>query len=162
MLTRHHNFTVVHHGYSYTIFQTGFVNITGVMAQCEINLATEIFYDLFNVNLSDCCGAATVDNITASGNFNKKLNLHSIAKYISSSEEVSSILTPTNCVPKKRVFKFNPDYFPGAVLRHFGIGSIIIFASGNFTIVGAKTLPHIQQIYDKTLKIINLHNDVHA
>ena len=124
------NFIVVkdQHRQTYIIFpHKGFVNITGVKNYSAICEVIPKFCETFRLCSSDVSQPVLViDNISAAGNFHKTVNLSRLQKKINTSEEK---LFSVHC---------NRQYYPGAFCKRKGVGTITVFASGKYVIVGAK------------------------
>jgi transcription initiation factor TFIID TATA-box-binding protein len=75
----------------------------------------------------------TIDNIIATTNLNRKLNL----------VDISSRKKFTN-------IKYNNEKFPGLFVK-FNIGTAIIFHSGKIVIVGSKSIENIECVLNLIL-----------
>jgi TATA-box binding protein (TBP) (component of TFIID and TFIIIB) len=139
-IKRTNNFYVIRNKFVYTVFTSGFLNITKIKSFEDINKAIKRICSIYEIAECDISNYS-MDNISANGSFGKKLNLIEVIKAVELSEG--------NFIPN-----YKPAYFPGATLKHFKCGSIIIFASGSFNIVGAKSREDIDTIFHQTLKII--------
>jgi hypothetical protein len=118
------NFVVVKSTYTFIIFKSkigsteNHINITKIPSCCKIEEAVNIFQSLFQCTIR----CMTVDNIIATAKLpcGVKVDLLNIAK----SKKFASI-------------KYNNELFSGMFIK-FPEGTIIIFHSGKFVIVGCK------------------------
>lgn len=135
----HHNYAIIRHcDFVYSINYSGYVNITKLRTEGDIGRAiTEICILL---DLVDRPPSYRIDNITASGHFGRTVRLNRLGEYFQKSD---------NGV----VFSFRPSYFCGANIK-FGFGTIIIFHTGSFTIVGSKNREQVKQVFAKTKQIL--------
>ena len=137
-----HNYAVLRAGgYVYSLNYSGFINITGLRTLTDIPSAIKVVCKLINLQSSDY--TARIDNITASGTFGSLIPLHVVRYHFTKSEPI----------PAR--FKYNPNFFSGATLKFYdGRGTIILFSTGSYTIVGAKTFENIQSIFNETRKFL--------
>lgn len=119
----------------YTIFHnSSHVNVTGIPTLKELNFALFRFNKQLqqNIKIDD----VVIDNITAVGfiweNKKEKINLIPIE------EHIRSLKLPLTTV------NLRPDFFPGAVIRTKGYGTVILFSSGKYIIVGCKSECQLQ------------------
>ena len=111
----------------FTIFQgRHYVNVTGVKNFELISEAVNTFNLFFRekVLLSDI----TIDNSTSSGSLGKRVNLVATRCFLDSEKNSTGYR-----------LSLRPHYFPGGVLRKKGHNTVIIFATGKYIIVGAKS-----------------------
>ena len=124
------------------MFSTGgTVNITGISSERVIPKALKYFCKIFNVKKS-YISDITIDNISASGSFNRYVDL-SFLKWFVNSQDANQI----NRNPISSV-SFNANYFPAAFCKTFTIGTVVVFGSGKFNIVGAKCAQHVNQLFE--------------
>jgi TATA-box binding protein (TBP) (component of TFIID and TFIIIB) len=144
---RHHNFIVFRNDFVFIIFfSSGTVNITGIKGFSHITSALQTFCTVFNIkrrHLQDL----TVDNVSANGQFSQLLDLAQLKQVINEREEKGDKLISS--------VSYNTNYFPAAFCKTFSIGTILVFNSGRFNIVGAKCQSHIREIYTEMLGIVN-------
>ena len=131
---KYHNFLVARSEKKivYTIFNTsGFVNATGIKTKEECEEAK-----LFLTERLQCrAGIFKIDNICASGNFGREIDLLSVKKTF---------------LKLKHCFTFNPDQFAGASLKlHTTPGCMIIFSTGSFSILGVREEKDIENLYQQ-------------
>lgn len=140
---QHHNFIVFRGRFVYNIYkESGTINVSGIPCEDDISSAITEFCNVFDINnnfvdLND----VTVDNITASGNFNRSINLHAL-KEIGNNKHSESIIAS---------IASNTCYFPAAFCRtktkeDKGIGTCIVFSSGKYCVVGATCRANIQAV----------------
>jgi len=111
------------------------VNLTGVKEFCFFH---SIIFDLNKILFTqDWCVIIDIriDNITASFNFNKQIDL----KYLK--QTYSNV-------------KYNSERFPGLFFK-FNTGTAILFSSGKINIVGCKNTETILELWKKLLLILN-------
>jgi TATA-box binding protein (TBP) (component of TFIID and TFIIIB) len=141
-----HNFIVIRGKYVISIFlNSGAVNITGIPSFKKISSAVKYFCHLFRINQRQLT-PLIIDNITASGDFNQKVNLKQLKHFINGNCEKSIVTSAT----------FNTQRFPGCICRTFSrIGTCTVFRSGKYNIVGAKCLKHIRRITREMIVLIH-------
>jgi TATA-box binding protein (TBP) (component of TFIID and TFIIIB) len=139
----YHNFTVVRKKYVYIIFDSGYCNVTKISRKKKCERAIKYLYDFILKVKRLKVRKYQIDNITASGKFEFKLDLEKIRQHY-----------------LKRGFTvgYNPDQFAGASIR-FMKGTINLFHTGTFTIVGAKKKKHFQGIYNSVRKNLLMLNN---
>jgi TATA-box binding protein (TBP) (component of TFIID and TFIIIB) len=141
-----HNFIVFRSSFIFTIFfKSGTVNITGIQRLTDISQAVSVFCQTFDISRRDIVDSIIIDNITASGSFNRDINLRNLKEKINGGKNESRIKSAS----------FNPNYFPAAFCKTFGIGTILIFGSGKYNIVGAKSQLDVMEVFNLATTIIN-------
>lgn len=134
----YNNFAIIKKTYTFTIFTSGFVNITGIPQINRIFYAVKALRKLIKIKKQHIQTEPKIDNTTSSGTFNQKINLMNLKEKIQQSHKNVKI-------------KLNPFYFSGATFKFSEYGTIIIFSTGKYIIVGAKC-------YDHCLFLFNLIN----
>lgn len=121
----------------FTIFTSGYVNLTGVRDFEDIPNGLRVFNDIFK--LAVLLNDVVVDNTTftstlrsRSENNSRHTNLFKVLK------RVNELRDAENKLVNLRI-TLQPHHFPGAVLRRDGKPTVIIFASRKIVIVGART-----------------------
>ena len=140
---RFHNFNVIRgggEGFVYTAFHSGHVNVVGIKCVGDIDEVVDTFCKQLDLAPNGLCSPIRVDNITASGTFGHRINL----VHILEEEPI-----------EETIIKFRPSFFPGMSIKHEPYGSMILFNSGAFSIVGAKKIDHINKIFSKVCTIVN-------
>jgi TATA-box binding protein (TBP) (component of TFIID and TFIIIB) len=138
-IKRHQNFIVFKSSYAFIIFpKSGTVNISGIKSLSDISNAIHCFCATFDISRSSISSEAIVDNITATGSFGQEVNLKTLKETINSKEKNQSQISAA---------AFNPNYFPAVFCKTFGIGTVLVFGSGKYNIVGAKCQEHVLEIY---------------
>jgi TATA-box binding protein (TBP) (component of TFIID and TFIIIB) len=141
-----HNFIVFKSEYVFIIFfNCGTVNITGIKCLTDISQAVYIFCQTFDISRGNLAGSIIIDNITASGSFNREVNLRTLKEKINDSENKSRINSAS----------FNPNYFPAAFCKTFGIGTILIFGGGKYNIVGAKSQQDVTDVFNLAKELLH-------
>ena len=126
----------------FIIFYTcGHVNVTGIKKFCNIPKAIKTFCLLLNIHKSLLTKAATIDNICLSGKFSKNIVLKTLGERL----KLTNIR-----------FQYNRDFFPGAFCRIPELGTITVFSSGSYVIVGAKCLMSAENIFSQMNAVILL------
>jgi TATA-box binding protein (TBP) (component of TFIID and TFIIIB) len=115
--------------FTFTIFKKGkqfdnHINITQINSLNKIIKSLLILYKLFKINVI----SVQIDNIIATGYLNKKINLQSLVE----SKIYNNI-------------KYNSEVFPGLFIR-LKIGTVILFHTGKFVVVGCKDLNSLKCI----------------
>ena len=124
------NFLVIKKKYTYTLFASGHVNITGISRTSLVQPACDYICNLFST-IEKC--PHTVDNISAITVVPHKINLRQLIKIDSPNFTTS----------------FNTEIFPGLFMRT-STATVIVFRSGKLVIVGAKT---VQCVRDTLMKV---------
>lgn len=142
----HHNFVVWRNSFVYIVFsQSGAVNVTGIRRYSDISKAVVLFCREFGLRRRHI-GRVTVDNVTASGDFGGGVNLRLLKKSINcrGSEEKQLI----------RSASYNISYFPACFCKTFTVGTVIVFASGKYNIVGAKCRADVETVFRAMLALM--------
>ena len=126
----------------FTIFHDSqHVNITGFSSDSELQSALSFFNTQFDQNIS--VDVVKIDNITAVGYIwneeGGKINLIDIENSI---RELNLPFTTVS---------LRPEFFPGAVIRTRGAGTVILFSSGKYIIVGTKTPCQLKETHETFL-----------
>jgi TATA-box binding protein (TBP) (component of TFIID and TFIIIB) len=140
----HHNFLVFRHTYVYIVFfHSGTVNVTGVRRHEEISEAVFLFCQEFRVDRQGV-SRVTVDNITATGDLCKEVNLRLLKRSINAvqQQQENSLLQFTA--------SYNLSHFPACFLRSEK-GTVLLFSSGRFNIVGSKCRRDVNKVYQGLL-----------
>ena len=145
-IIEHRNFIVIRKKFVYVAFSSGFINVSGIKNDSEVLESIANFAGILNTS-PRLFEDYTIDNITASGSFADKVNL--------------SELSIKNCDKSGLKIRYKPVYFPGAFIKSYPTGgTLIVFSSGKYTIVGVKSLREAVRIYEKAKKFIeNTCND---
>ena len=128
------NFLVIHDNHKYTIFKKGagkgqHINITKIKSFEDIHTALFRLNDLLATRFA--VGDMIIDNITATSNLGKKIDLCSFLRAHSSLN-----------------IAYNAESFPGAFIR-FSCATVILFSSGKLVIVGAKSCKAVEQTLEE-------------
>jgi len=136
-VTEHNNFLVVRYGgIVFSVFrECGHLNVTGVKTFEQVERAIEHTNNLFKTNINAKC--IRIDNSTSLGSF------------VADFKYGSDIIIPIDLWTLKEnikadkdersSFNFRPHIFPGAVYRRREQPTIILFSSGKYIVVGAKS-----------------------
>lgn len=146
LFNKHHNFVVFRNSYVFIIFYTkGAVNITGIKDFIYISEAVENFCATFCIPSTQIT-EYVIDNVSANGDFGKTVDLRSLKHHINKQEDRSNLINSVS---------FNTNYFPAAFCKTFSIGTILVFCSGKYNIVGAKCREDVQKIFETVVVYIN-------
>ena len=143
----HSNFVSIRAGkLALVIFpRSGHVNLSGVRDFEGIKAAVNEFNHQFDTNI--CESNIVVDNSTASG----KVCLEGVSlKNLATAAAAAA----RGKRPGTRV-SIRPHCFPSAVLRTRGEPTVILFANGNFVIVGGKTPESVDRALETLCAIIS-------
>jgi len=123
---QHGNFFVFRPKVKFCVFiifpRSGFVNITGLKKEDKFPEAINLFLNHFQLNSR--LTSLKIDNITACSKIRKFANIEVVEQILLSKKE------------KLLSIKFNSYIFPSLYLKIKEKGTIIIFNSGKFNIVG--------------------------
>ena len=142
----------------YSIFpKAGFVNITGVCSFNDIPQALDEFNRQFftKINVDEII----VDNSTASGTIEICDRAQKVHRTISSKKlrldlwRVKKLVSQCSKYQNARISLY-PKYFPAAVIRSKLAPTVLLFASGKYTIVGAKSVEKIRAAHQQICAII--------
>jgi TATA-box binding protein (TBP) (component of TFIID and TFIIIB) len=138
LFKKHHNFIVFRNSYVFIIFfSNGTVNITGIKSFSCITHALQTFCSSFRVSRRQITDYI-IDNVSANGDFGKQINLVNLKQDINKREKKENLIQSAS---------FNTNYFPAAFCKTYKIGTILVFNSGKFNIVGAKCQRHVREIF---------------
>ena len=132
-VTKHGNFVTlsknnVRHAspFSYIIFQSrGYINATGIKSYTLINECVSNFCGVFHLALAHLKPGISIDNITASGQFDLDVDLRSIVLLLQRGPHLAI---------------YNANNYPGLKFKVQKLGTVILFSSGRYTIVGLKCI----------------------
>jgi TATA-box binding protein (TBP) (component of TFIID and TFIIIB) len=148
---KHHNFAVIRtKGCVYIAFFSGFVNVTKLRTLTDAEEAVLAFKSLIGFkDIEDKgCPLYIIDNIIASGHFGHTVNIHNL-RQICAADTTSGNIQDID-------FSYKPAYFAGAFLKLRGCGTILIFHSGAYSIVGAKSYTGVKHIFCRALELLRL------
>jgi TATA-box binding protein (TBP) (component of TFIID and TFIIIB) len=163
IFSRSHNFVVFRDVFIYTIFpNSGTVNATGISCYKDISKAVVLFCRKFGLRRKCHLSRAfsfsdflqrrhqrkrfIVDNITATGTFGKSIDLRLLKKEIN---------TPTDGGVSRLTASYNISHFPACFCRSHCYGTIIVFSTGKYNIVGSKCRTDVKTAYQIMLASIN-------
>jgi TATA-box binding protein (TBP) (component of TFIID and TFIIIB) len=119
--------------FTYIIFPiNGYINVTGLKNYTNIIESVKFICDNFHLSRHHC-GNITIDNLTISGFIGFEISLSEIFYHF--------------C--EYYYTRYNINIYPGLQIRFPKLGTIIIFSSGKYTIVGAKCLDNAKIIIQK-------------
>lgn len=139
---RHPSFFVYRvHVFVYIIYYSGHINITGIACKKEIHTAIHIAKSIYGVvKLRQC----KVDNITSCGDIG--VTLHRFFSLIQNEAESLSNFP---------IVRFCQESFPGAQFKQPGMGTVMLFRSGKFNIVGCKSFSTIVKLANRIDKVVH-------
>lgn len=135
---KYKNFIVLKSNYTYIIFKSkeqqseSHINITKIPNTKSVRKAIDVITSLILCTII----SYKVDNIIATTNLNRQINLASIVNN-----------------KKFNNLKYNNEKFPGLFIK-FSIGTVIIFHSGKIVIVGCKTKKSVKCLIRKICVLI--------
>jgi len=136
LFLRKKNFILCKLSVLFSLFlRSGRVNATGIKNFQDIPKCLRLFHSFFKISRKYLSNIK-VDNTTASGWFPQKIDLAKLKHFVNKQNNV------WNC----RV-SYDICRFPGAFIKFETLGTIGVFKSGKYNIVGAKNFKQINQIY---------------
>jgi TATA-box binding protein (TBP) (component of TFIID and TFIIIB) len=143
------NYIVFKNTLVYTIFtdlnHTYFkINITGIPTVAKIEESVKTFCQHFNVSEKDIISSIFQDSIFACGRYGTTINLRMLQRLINSNKKCNF-----------RV-KFNCETAAAAYCRHKHYGTIALFRTGKYLILGSKCENQIKQILEEMNAIIRM------
>jgi TATA-box binding protein (TBP) (component of TFIID and TFIIIB) len=139
----HNNFAVVRAEHTYIIFpEKGFVNITGIKGFSQLDNVITQFCQVFNLVKEEVASEIIVDNVSAAGDFARRVNLVLLQQTFNKQRREGE---------KTRFFSahFDRNFFPGAACKTRGFGTLTVFTSGKYVIVGAKCMEHVERLFQE-------------
>lgn len=138
------NFIIFHNTFTFIIFRTNskevnHINITKVRCLGDLDNSVDHLKKLLNPLI--CVVSLVVDNITATHNFKKTLNLKSISSGLNRDQVKIS---------------FNKEKFPGMFI-HFTKGTVILFNSGKSVCVGCNNFSCLESHFEFVKSIIQVN-----
>jgi TATA-box binding protein (TBP) (component of TFIID and TFIIIB) len=132
----------------YIIFEKqGFINITGIRDFSSLNDVIPQLCNFFTLLPIDVVSSEPiVDNISAAGAFNRRIDLNRLRQSLNSKSGLDCYFTVI----------LNRNKFPGASCRTKQSGTITVFTSGKYVIVGSKCLNHMEQIFTNMCASISI------
>ena len=126
---------------TYTVYSNKCVNVTGVRNFSLMQEAVQLFCSAIGISQEHDTSPTIIDNLTANGHFQQRVSLFELCQTINANPQRS--FQPT----------FNPNYFPGAILRS-GQGTITVFGTGSYVVVGCKTRDKIETLVECAYALI--------
>jgi TATA-box binding protein (TBP) (component of TFIID and TFIIIB) len=144
LCTKFPNYIVFQNFLVHTIFtdlnNTYFrINITGIPSADKIGESVNYFCQYFNVSRDKIITDIFIDSIFASGNFKTSINLRSLMR---------SINGRNKCDFKVR---FNCETGAAAYCRHKTFGTIGVFRTGKYIILGAKCSESVNKLVQEMI-----------
>jgi len=141
---RHSNFLVVRVNPElrgiYTVFQSGFINCTGLRNVFECSEAVNRFKRWFGLHTVE---GFKIDCISAHSNLGRLVDLRRVKN--------------NHPLDLKADIFFSPEVFAGCLIRFSEKleGTAYVFGSGKVTIVGGKNIRHINLLHQSVLHILH-------
>jgi TATA-box binding protein (TBP) (component of TFIID and TFIIIB) len=140
-VTVHKNMLTLRDSYTYVIFpESGFVNICGIKSFDDVPNVIDKMCKDFSLDKTKLRCEITIDNVCASGDFKREIELCCLQEKI-------------YCNKGFTVYK-NQNYSPSAICKSTSFGTILVFSSGKYIIVGAKTLQDVERIFKDMTQIV--------
>lgn len=138
----HRNFIVLRLQYVYIIFQSsGYVNVTKIGSLLEIKECLKEFEKVTGIIHHS---KFRMHNIHAYGKLKQSLNLHQYHQYIGHKARTEEIIVT-----------FNPSLFHGMKIKVKDLGTFILFQSGNYSLLGARSIGKLQKLSEKISHLIS-------
>lgn len=139
-IKQHKNFFVLRDTFVYIIFPTsGYVNVTKIKTIPEIKSAIQDFTQITGIFPES---RFKIHNIHAFGSFAEVPNLHKLQRELK------------NLKPEKTIVSFNPSFFHGLKIKIEHLGTFVLFQSGNFSFLGARSISKLQKLAHNISTII--------
>lgn len=131
-IKQHKNFLVLRATFVYIIFpSSGYVNVTKIRKICEIK---PVFHEFIQLTGIIPNSRFKIHNIHAFGSFEIVPNLHKFQR------ELKDLKI------EKTIVSFNPSFFHGLKIRIEELGTFVLFQSGNYSFLGAKSIAKLQKL----------------
>ena len=154
--TRHKNFCIKRIEKNvFTIFSSGHVNVTGVRSFDDVRKTIDIFTSQFNTVEKN---SIVIDNSTTVASYfgtkSKEKNSAQHSEKRINISALTSIIKNDLSNEDNITLSLRPHFFPGAVIRRKNKCTIIVFTTGRFIIIGAKSTDEVIEAYDTVCAII--------
>lgn len=137
----YHNFSVIRDRFVFSIFwKKGYVNVTKLKCFSHIEQTIVCIISLLDLERQDIVDTPIIHNICASGRFSRPLNLTLTKKKL----EEKNIRTIKNL-----------SFFPALFVKIVGLGTVVCFQNGKYSLVGVNTEEKVHKLIDCFLKHIN-------
>jgi TATA-box binding protein (TBP) (component of TFIID and TFIIIB) len=138
------NFVVIRKKFVYTVFFSGFCNVTKIKRKRHCQKAKTYFFTrvLQREDLEEKAGKIKINNITASGRFAHRIDLERARREL---------------MIKGYTVGYKPDHFAGASVR-LHKATVNLFHSGAYTIVGGKKKCHVKNTFRSITSLLQETN----
>jgi len=142
-VTTHSNFVVLRllHFVITSFYKAKSVNVTGVRNFDDLEKARQAFNDFIKPKIKVEKEDVIVDCSTSSGRTNQKVHI-----------DLPKIQADID--GEKIGVSYNPHYFPGAVIRRKKKGTVILFRTGSYIILGSKSAEEVHDSFRSICKLI--------
>lgn len=128
----------------FIVYYSGHINVTGIRSHDEINQVLNFLLAVPGIKRIE---SYQIDNITSSGQLSKRV-------FKSQGVPFAQYLHNDFFVKYFDAVKYTPQHFPGAFLRIEALGTVVLFSSGKFNIVGCSTPEGILLILYSFIKCV--------
>lgn len=130
----------------YTIFpNSDKIGVTRVKQEQDLACLQAHFVSTFCLPTHVVKDTWRIDNISATGSFQKEVNLARLKNLVNERYKKGSSLF---------LIQFDRNFRAEAICRTFSIGNITLFSSGKYFIVGAKTFSDVHLLVENLFSII--------
>lgn len=149
-----HNFIVVKGRYTYTIFNSGHINITKVNNINKLKYIKKELDKLFSfLNFKIILSDFVTDNITACYDFKHNINLNNLYKEIKIDNPTIFEQVFYTSEYELPFCEYTPELFSALLIKTIK-GTMLIFSSGKINIVGCRELWTISWLLTRLIRIV--------
>ena len=128
-----------------TVYYKGHVNLTGLKSTKELQTIVNVVSNIPGIKKIHSC---SIDNITGT-------SILEIGSLFGRSISFSHIVKEIEKEPQVKTVKYSPQKFPGAFIKLHDKGTVTLFPSGKFNILGCCTVEKVERLVELTNKLIN-------
>lgn len=144
-VTNYHNFSVVRGKYIFSIFWNGYVNVTKIPNEDLVVDAIRYVCGLMKVLHRNFVINPHIQNICSSGVLSSRIDIRSVHSSVKSFGVVSTL---------------NTCYFPALFYKAQGLGTVVLFQNGKYSVLGAKSVSDVHKIISGLCHHINKQNEL--
>lgn len=136
--------------FTYIIFpKKGFINVTGIPNFGHLKSVTPQLCDFFGLKADDVASDVIIDNISASGNFGRRVNLTTLQTTVNG--KGGEIF----------VVQGDRNIFPGSFcktrkLNTKGFGTLTLFSSGSYVLVGCRSMEDVEKAFQHMSAVMKM------